>query len=50
VGESMNAARSLAPTVTPIHYNYYKTNTPNMAQMTICLKIMLLPEKYSTRI
>ncbi len=43
----MNAARSLAPTVTP---NYYKTNTPNMAQMTICLKIMLLPEKYSTRI
>lgn len=43
----MNAARSLALIVTPNYYNYYKTNTPNMA---MCLKIMLLPEKYSTRI
>ena len=36
----MNAPKSLAPTVTPNYYNYYKTNTPNMAQMTICLKII----------
>ena len=40
MGESMTSARSLAPTVTPNYYNYYKTNTPNMAQMTICLKII----------